>query len=255
MSKKKKRANSQRKNEITKGIFTVLESNPNKSFNYKQIAAKLEIVDTQGRNELIKRLGQLKQKQRIVEVDRGSYKKKQEIKTLLEGVVDMTSSGNAYVVVNELDDDIFVAAHKVNKAFHGDTVQVFVNPRRKGKKLEGQIEKVLKRKKEEYVGIVDKQKTYAFIRPMDQRMYTDIFVPQEKMQKAQNGDKVLVKLGDWPADADSPYGTIIKVLGKPGEHNTEIHSILAEYGLPYEFPHEVEEFCKKVGYLNTTKGN
>lgn len=246
MSKKKKRAKSQRKNEITKGIFTVLESNPNKSFNYKQIAAKLEIVDTQGRNELIKRLGQLKQKQRIVEVDRGSYKKKQEIKTLLEGVVDMTSSGNAYVVVNELDDDIFVPAHKVNKAFHGDTVQVFINPRRKGKKQEGQIEKVLKRKKEEYVGIVDKQKTFAFIRPMDQRMYTDIFVPQDRMQKAQHGDKVLVKLGDWPADADSPYGTIIKVLGKPGEHNTEIHSILAEYGLPYEFPYEVEEFAKKL---------
>ncbi|NKI31233.1 ribonuclease R [Croceivirga thetidis] len=246
MSKKKKRAKSQRKNEITRGIFTILESEPSRSFNYKQIAAKLGISDTQGRNELIRRLGELKQKQRIVEVNRGSYKKKEEVKTFLEGIVDMTSSGNAYVVVDGMDEDIFIANFKLNRALHGDTVKVYLKPRRKGKKNEGEIAQILKRKKEEYVGVVDKQKTFAFVRPMDQKMYTDIFIPQERMNKAEDGDKVLVKLGDWPEDADSPYGTIIKILGKPGEHNTEIHSILAEYGLPYEFPFEVQKFAEKL---------
>ena len=77
-------------------------------------------------------------------------------------------------------------------------------------------------------------------------MYKDIFVPINKINKAEDGDKVLVLLEDWPDNADSPYGKVLKVLGKPGEHNTEIHSILAEYGLPYEFPHEVEEFANKL---------
>jgi ribonuclease R/exosome complex exonuclease DIS3/RRP44 len=246
MSKKKKRARSQRKNEITRGIFTVLEKEPSKSFNYKQIASKLGITDTQDRNELIKRLGQLKSSDRIVEEERGKYKKKPSVHTYFTGKMDLTSSGNGYVIVDELEDDIFVPYNRLNKAFHGDTVEVFLKPRRKGKKQEGEISKVLERKKTSFVGILDKQKTFAFVRPTDPRMYTDIFIPQEKMKKANNGDKVLVHIGDWPNDADSPYGEIIEVLGKPGEHNTEIHAILAEYGLPYEFPYEVEQFANTL---------
>lgn len=246
MSKKKKRTRSQRKNEITKGIFTVLEKEPSKSFNYKQISSKLGITDTQDRNELIKRLGQLKASDRIIEDGRGKYKKKPSLHTYFTGKVDLTSSGNAYILVDELDDDIFVPNNRLNRAFHGDRVEVFLKPRRKGKKSEGEISKVLERKKTAYVGIVDKQKTFAFVRPSDSRMYTDIFVPMDKLKKAEDGDKVLVDLGDWPKDADSPYGEVSQVLGKPGEHNTEIHSILAEYGLPYEFPYEVEQFAETL---------
>ncbi|UII81605.1 ribonuclease R [Flagellimonas sp. CMM7] len=246
MSKKKKRTRSQRKNEITKGIFTVLEKEPSKSFNYKQIAAKLGITDTQDRNELIKRLGQLKSTDRIIEEERGKFKKKPSLHTYFTGKVDLTSSGNAYIVVDELDDDIFVPYNRLNRALHGDSVEVFLKPRRNGKKPEGEIAKILERKKTSYVGIVDKQKTFAFVRPSDSRMYKDIFIPMEKLNKAEDGDKVLVDLGDWPKDADSPYGEVTQILGKPGEHNTEIHSILAEYGLPYEFPYEVEQFAQTL---------
>ncbi|MEM9646877.1 MAG: ribonuclease R [Bacteroidota bacterium] len=246
MSKKKKRARSQRKNEITKGIFTVLEKEPSKSFNYKQIAAKLGLSDTQERNLLIKRLGQLKSSDRILETERGRFKKKPSLHTYYTGKVDLTTSGNAYIIAEELDDDVFIPYKKLNRAFHGDLVEVFLKPRRNGKKPEGEIAKVLERRKSTYVGIVDKQKTFAFVRPSDPKMYTDIFVPLEKLKKAKDGEKVVVKLGDWPKDADSPYGEVTEVLGKPGEHNTEIHSILAEYGLPYEFPYEVEQFAKTL---------
>lgn len=246
MSKKKKRTRSQRTNEITKGIFTVLEKEPSKSFNYKQIAANLGITDTQDRNELIKRLGQLKSSDRIVEEERGKFKKKPSLNTYFTGKVDLTSSGNAYILVDELDDDIFVHNNRLNRAFHGDSVEVFLKPRRNGKKAEGEISKILERKKTSYVGIVDKQKTFGFVRPSDPRMYKDIFVPMDKLNNAEDGDKVLVDLGDWPKDADSPYGKVVQILGKPGEHNTEIHSILAEYGLPYEFPYEVEQFAKTL---------
>ena len=139
MSKKKKRASSQRKNEITKGIFTILEKEPTKSFNYKQIAAKLGITDTRDRNDLIKRLGQLKATERIVEVERGRYKKIASLNTYFEGKVDVTQNGNAYVIVENQEEDIFVPAGKLNRAFHGDTVEDFMKPRRNGKKPEGEI--------------------------------------------------------------------------------------------------------------------
>ncbi|MGJ8737578.1 ribonuclease R [Zobellia laminariae] len=243
MSNNKKKARNHRANEITKGIFTVLEKDPKKSFNYKQIAAKLGLDNTQDRNQLIKRLGQLKEKNRIQEEGRGNYMAIESTKKYQTGKVDLTGRGNAYVVIEGMDDDVFVQANKVNKAFHGDTVEVYIFPRRKGKKLEGEIANIIERKKTEFVGIVDIQKTFAFVRPTDFRMYTDFFVPKDGIKGANDGDKVIVRLDSWDSKDDSPTGTIIEVLGKPGEHNTEIHAILAEYGLPYDFPTEVERFA------------
>ncbi|PCJ91868.1 MAG: ribonuclease R [Flavobacteriaceae bacterium] len=246
MTKKNKKAKSLKKNEITKGIFTVLEKDPNKDFNYKQIASKLGIINANDRNELIKRLVQLKERKRILEVSRGKYKVIANTKSYHNGRVDVTGRGNAYVVIEEMEKDVFVPYNKLNKAFHGDIVEVYIYPQKKGKKLEGEINAIVERKKTTFVGIVDLQKTFAFVKPSDFRMYTDIFVPLDKIGKANNGDKVVVEIKEWPSKADSPFGEIIEVLGVPGEHNTEIHSILAEYGLPYKFPIEIEHFADKI---------
>ena len=246
MSNRNKKARNHKTNEITKGIFTVLEKEPNKTFNYKQIAAKIGVTETQDRNTLIKRLVQLKEKKRIKEVDRGNYQMIDDVRTYHEGKVDITGRGNAYIVIEGMDDDVFVPNNKINKAFHKDIVEVFIYDRKKGKKLEGEVHKILERNKTTFVGIVDMQKTFAFVRPTDFRMYTDIFVSNDKLAGAQNGDKVIVEITDWPDDVGSPFGKITEVLGKPGEHNTEIHSILAEYGLPYEFPVEVERFADEL---------
>ncbi|MFH6603105.1 ribonuclease R [Maribacter algicola] len=245
MSKKKKAINH-RKNEITKGIFTVLEKNPKKSFNYKQIASQIGINDAHDRNLLIKRLVQLKEKKRIIEETRGSYKALAPTKKYHTGTVDITGRGNAYIIIEGFDDDVFVPFNKLKKAFHKDTVEVYVFPKRNSKKLEGEITKVIARNKTSFVGIVDLQPNFAFVRPTDFKMYTDIFIPKDKIGKAKNGDKVLVDILEWPDDRDSPIGEINEILGKPGEHNTEIHSILAEYGLPYEFPVEVERFADSI---------
>jgi ribonuclease R/exosome complex exonuclease DIS3/RRP44 len=245
MSKKKKRAKSHKKNEITKGIFNVLEKEPSKSFNYKQVASKLDLIDTESRNLLIRRLGELKNEKRILENTRGKY---QAITNgeYYQGKVDITARGNAYVVVDELENDIFVPYNRINRAFHGDIVEVDILNKKSNKKPEGEIKKILERKKKRFVGIVDLQKTFAFIRPTDIRMYTDIFIPPEGVGKAKNGEKVLVEIIEWPDKAESPYGKIIEILGKPGEHHTEIHAILAEYGLPSEFPAEVENFANTL---------
>ena len=246
MSNRNKKARNHRRNEITKGIFTVLEKEPKKSFNYKQIAAKIGITDASDRNNLIKRLVQLKEKKRIREVSRGNYQMLENTKTYHEGVVDITGKGNAYIVIEGMEDDVFVPSNKLNKAFHKDRVSVYIYPRRDKKKLEGAIESVIERHKTTFVGILDMQKTFAFVRPTDFRMYTDIFVSLDKIKDANNGDKVIVEITEWPEGVDSPYGMVTEVLGKPGEHNTEIHSILAEYGLPYEFPAEVQRFADNL---------
>ncbi|MCM4172492.1 ribonuclease R [Arenibacter sp. TNZ] len=246
MSKNNNRNKNQRKNEITRGIFTVLEKEPEKSFNYKQIAAKIGVVDANDRNTLIQRLVELKEKKRILEEERGAYKAIAANKTYHTGTVDITGRGNAYIIVEGLDDDVFVPFNKLKKAFHKDVVEVYIFPRRKGKKLEGEITKIVSRNKMAFVGIMDMQKDFAFVRPTDYRMYTDIFVAKNKISTAEDGDKVIVEINEWPDNADSPFGTITQVLGKPGEHNTEIHSILAQYGLPYEFPTEVEMYANTL---------
>ncbi|MCE2613586.1 ribonuclease R [Flavobacteriaceae bacterium D16] len=245
MAKKKKRLKNHRRNEITKGIFNVLESNTKQSFNYKQIASKLGIDDTEGRNLLIQRLGQLTEKKRIQQAERGRYKAISK-GNVVEGYIQVTARGNAYVVSDELEEDVFVPFNRINRAFHGDKVEVAVFPKSRSKKIEGEIKGILERRKSSFVGIVDMQKSFAFVRPTDSRMYTDIFVPKEKIGKAQDGDKVLAEIYQWGEKEDSPRGIITEILGKPGEHHTEIHAILAEYGLPAAFPLEVERYAEKL---------
>ena len=245
MTKKKKRLKNHRRNEITKGIFKVLEREPKTSFNYKQIAAKLDITDTEGRNLLIKRLGELKSKDRIKEEGRGKFKAISN-GLFYEGILDITGRGNAYVICEDLENDVFVPFNRLNRAFHRDKVEVYVYPKTRSKKIEGEIRRVLERRKNTFVGIVDMQRSFAFVRPTDFKMYTDIFVPQEHINKAKDGDKVLVEITRWAEKDDSPSGKILEVLGKPGEHHTEIHAILADYGLPAAFPDEVEIFAKNL---------
>lgn len=245
MSKNNKRIKSQRKNEITKGIFTILEKEPKKSFNYKQLASKLDITDTEGRNLLIKKLGELNAKKRILEEDKGKYKALIN-GTYAKGRVDVTARGNAYVVIEDQEEDVFVPYNKLNKAFHGDIVEVKFAAKRNSRKVEGEVINIIERKKSSFVGIVDMQKTFAFVRTTDFKMYTDIFIPIDKVGKAKQGEKVVVRILEWPDTADSPYGEIIEVLGMPGEHDTEIHSILAEYGLPYEFPADIASFANQL---------
>src|SRR5690606_29074413 len=226
-------------------ILKILLLNPTQTFNYKQISSKLGLDDASSRNQIIKKLKELQGKQQIEEKDRGHYriKKGNQYHT---GKLDMTTRGQGYVIVEGLEDDVFVNSKNINKAFHGDEVEVYIYKRRKNATLEGQITNIIKRNKTEFVGVIDIQKNFAFVATSEIKMYTDIFVSKDNIGKAEQGDKVLVRIEEWPEKADSPYGKVIKVLGKPGEHNTEIHSILAQYGLPYDFPEEVEKFAENL---------
>jgi len=244
--KKNKSLAKRNKHELIKAIFSVLHEHPEESFNYKQIAAKLHITDAPRRDMLVKQLVQLKEKKRIVEIDRGKYQAI-PMQHYYVGTLDVSSRGNGYVIVDGLDNDIFVAQNFLNKALHGDLVEVYVFPRfRNRNKMEGEISKVLERNKVRFVGTVQMHKNFAFVVPTDARMYTDFFVLKDKLNGAQDGDRVIVRIEDWKDKSDSPMGVVEQILGKPGEQTTEMHSILAEYGLPYTYPEEVEAFAKKL---------
>jgi ribonuclease R len=233
--------------DFTGKIQKILAANANRAFNYKQIAAILERDDTKSRNEIIRDLKILATKKQIIEAEPGKYLIKAISKDYYEGTIDMTSRKTAYFVCkDEFPEDVFIPTNNLNRALDGDRVQVYVYNRRKGKRPEGEVVEVIERKKTEFVGVIDIQKNFAFVSTANAKMYTDIFVPKDKIGDAQQGDVVVVKIEDWPKKADSPFGSVIQVLGKPGEHDTEIHAILAEYGLPYEFPPEVEASAEKL---------
>jgi len=244
MSKKPKKLGKKPK-DFTAQIFKILSREPSKSFNYKQIAAVLELSDTKSRNEIIRDLKILKAQDKIHETEIGKYQiiSKAEY---YEGIVDMTSRKTGYFVCDELEDDVFIPFINLNHALDGDKVKAYIYNRRSSRKPEAEVLEILERKKSEFVGVIDVQKNFAFVTTVNAKMYTDIFIPKNKIGDAEHGDVVLVTLEDWPKKADSPFGSVIKVLGKPGEHNTEIHAILAEYGLPYDFPIEVEAYANKI---------
>ena len=227
-------------------ILKILSQNANKPFNYKQICAVLELNDTKSRNEIIKDLKILAAQKVIIESEPGKYLVKAVSQDYYEGTIDMTSRRTAYFICEDFEDDVFIPTNNLNHALDKDKVKVYVYNRRRGKKPEGEVIEVLERSKTEFVGVIDIQKNFAFVSTANAKMYTDIFIPKDKYFGAENGDVVVVKIEDWPKKADSPFGSVIKVLGKPGEHNTEIHAILAEYGLPYDFPIEVEVFAQKL---------
>ncbi|MHC5310720.1 ribonuclease R [Myroides sp. LJL116] len=231
--------------DLSTKILKVLSKSANKSLNYKQIAAKLEITDTAGRNQIIRDLKFLHSNQKIEETEPGKYKFIGQ-SNYYEGQVDMTARKTGYFVCEDLEEDVFIPSNNLNKALHGDTVKVYIYNKRRGKKPEAEVVEIIKRNKTQFVGVIDIQPNFAFVSTANPKMYTDIFIPKDKIGEAQNKDVVLVELEAWPERADSPFGRILRILGKQGEHNTEIHAILAEYGLPAEFPAEVEEFTQKI---------
>jgi ribonuclease R len=227
-------------------IIKILSQSANKAFNYKQIGAKLELDDTQSRNQIIKDLKILAASKKIIESEPGKYLIKATSKEYYEGKIDMTGRKTAYFVCPEFEEDVFIPTNNLNHALDKDTVKVYVYNKRSGKRAEGEVIDVVERYKTDFVGVIDIQKNFSFVSTANPKMYTDIFIPKDKIGEAEQGDVVLVHIEDWPARADSPFGKVVKVLGKPGEHDTEIHAILAEYGLPAEFPIEVETFAQKI---------
>ncbi|WP_457610546.1 ribonuclease R [Lutibacter sp.] len=231
--------------DLTQKILKILNQSPTKGYNYKQISSKLALTDANARNQIIQKLEALKAQQKIEEVERGKFKIITNNKYYI-GIIDATANGNAYFVCDDLEHDIYIPARNLNKALNKDTVKIYLYNRRNSKKQEGDVIEIIKRFKTEFVGVLQLNRNFGFVIPDDSKMYADIFIPQKKLKGAEDGVKVLVEITDWPEKSKNPFGKIKEILGIPGDHNTEIHSILLEYGLPYKFPENVEEEAAKI---------
>jgi ribonuclease R len=250
MTKKKKSIFKKKGNvvkDLTRNIFKVLNEDNEKSYNHKQIAAKLKISDTDGKTQIIKKLAELATSKQIKEVDRGKFQVNVDKKYSI-GTLDVTSTGNGYFVTDDYEDDIFIPNINLGKGLHNDTVKAYVYKRRSGKKYEADVVEIIERAKTDFVGVLqkNKNKNFGFVVADNNKMYADIFISENKMNGAVDGDKVQAKLIDWPKNSKNPFGKITTVLGKPGDHNTEMHSILLEYDLPFEFEPEVEKDAENL---------
>lgn len=239
--------NNHKLQEIGRLILRFMNNNSSKIYNYKQLADGIDYKNPRQRELVIQSLHKLLSDQRIKEVEKGKYIINLKIEGTLTGTIDFNQTGNAYVKVENLEDDVFIHSKNVKDALQGDTVLI-VTYKFKGKKMEGSVLEVMKRKRDQFVGTFQfiKHKDFGFVVGDKKHINTDIFIPQGKIGGAQDGDKVVVKMIDWKAGEKNPEGEIISVLGAPGEHETEIHSILAEYGLPYDFPAEVEKEAQDI---------
>jgi ribonuclease R len=233
--------------EIGRLILRFMNENTTKIYNYKQISDGIDHKNPRQRELVIQALHKLQASERIKETEKGKYIINLNIKGTLTGKIDFNQSGNAYVSVEGLEDDIFIHSKNVKDALQGDKVLI-VTYTYKGKKLEGSVLEVLERTRTEFVGTLQvvTHKDFGFVVCDKKSINTDIFIPKGKFGGAEDGDKVIVKMTEWRPGDKNPEGEIIQVLGAPGEHETEIHSILAEYGLPYEFPEEVERDADKI---------
>ncbi|OWK74960.1 ribonuclease R [Flavobacteriaceae bacterium JJC] len=250
MAKKSKfisHKNNHKLQEIGRLILGFMNKQSSKIYNYKQIADGIDYKNPRQRELVIQSLHKLLSDERIKEVEKGKYIINLHIEGTLTGIIDFNQAGNAYVNVDGMDGDVFIHSKNVKDALQGDKVLI-VTYHFKGRKLEGSVLEVIERNRDEFVGTFQliKHKDFGFVVCDKKTINTDIFVPKGKIGGAQDGDKVVVKMTDWKAGEKNPEGEIIKVLGAPGEHETEIHSILAEYGLPYSFPEEVEKEADEI---------
>lgn len=171
-------------------------------------------------------------------------RRENKIKNRFVGILDVSVRGVAAIVCEGLEEKIYL--ENIGQYLHNDFVEVYVFLRRKKNKYYGEITKLLKREKKNYVGKIEISEKFSFVMVDNKRIHVDIFVPISMINKAKNNDKVLVEITEWKKNSQSPNGIIKKVLGVEGEHNTEIHSILAEYGLPYDFEKEIKEFADNI---------
>jgi ribonuclease R len=235
-----------KRRDLKRQVVKVFDQAGRKELNYKQVCSRLHITSKEEKNTIIQIMGALALEGRIEQVARGKFRNKQQVSSLT-GTVDMNYKGAAYVVPETGEgDDVFISPKNLNHALDGDVVRVITFARRKNKKLEGEIVEILERARTEFVGTIEISPNFAFLVPDHKKMLVDLYIPLEKIKGAKHGQKAIGRITDWPEHASSPFGEVVEVLGNPGEHETEIHAILAEYGLPYRFPKEVEHVADKI---------
>jgi len=249
MSKNKKNKKAQlvetfNKPKLKNAILAFFYDQPEKTFNYKQIAEQLKIKDPEITKLVFIVLEELTENENLQSVQRGKYKLISRGGTIV-GTVEIQPQGFAYIVSEELEKPVLVSARNLNHAMEGDKVKVSLYAMRKKQQPEGEVIEIVERAKSVFVGTISKSRNFAFFIPSGKSAF-DLFIPNEKLNGAKDGQKAIAKITEWPAKAKNPFGEIIEVLGDVGDNNAEMHAILAEYDLPLRFPENVLKAAEKI---------
>ena len=247
MAKKKKNKKKQsfNKHSLIKEVMKVFRLNPKKTFNYRQVSKEIGIKENSIKELLIAVLYDLQEQEKLILISPGKYKYKKN-HSFIEGVADVTTSGNAYVRVDKMEQDIFIKEKYLLNAISGDFVRVSLFSTFKKRKPEGEITEIIKRNKTQLVGVVHFSEKTAFVLINDPRIHFDVFLPNKERKKVKDGQQIVVNITDWGNKTTNPTGEVLTILGYPGEHSVEIHSILAEHELPNEFSDAIEEAAQAI---------
>lgn len=234
-----------RKKELITSVTQFLTENNDKQYNYKQIAAAINVRSEEGRRQLVKVLDKLRDEDLLLETSRGRYRINNR-GLMLEGRFERRSNGKNFFVPDDDANIIYIPERNSKHAMNGDRVRVQLLAKRKRAETEGTVVEILQHTQSRFVGVLEVQKHFAFLVMDNKYLSNDIFIPKEDLNGAGNGDKVVVEIVEWPEKANNPVGKVIDVLGKPGQNDTEMHAILAQYDLPYKYPAEVEKYAATI---------
>jgi len=248
-SKKSSEGGKDSRNDLRKTILEAFHRQPNKPLNHKQVAALLGVKDLKARALIERILREETDKDNLLERGRGRYVSAALPEETIIGNLDITRNGRGYLIVEGRETDIAIPRGRTSTAMRGDTVEVVFNPN--AAKPEGKVVRIVERARSSFVGVLDKTTRFAFCLPSDQRLHVDFFIPDENLNGALHGQKVIVELVSWNNERDNPVAKVTKVLGKPGDNDVEMNAIMAEFGLPVEFPEEVLDDAEKISEIIT----
>jgi ribonuclease R len=250
MSKRKKTKGSPDKNNIGRiksSIIELFDSNPGQAYSIKQIAKKIGLKKRDDIKTATFIIFEMEDDGRIQELPNGSYAVKGAASgKQTTGIVDHVNARFAYIRIGEGKPDVYIKTRDLGSAMDGDTVTIAIMPGRQGEHQEGRVVNVLKRNRTRFVGRVELSKNYAFVVPDFRKIHQDFFVYPEHINGAKSNDKVIVEIIEWASGEKNPTAKVVDILGKAGENEAEIHSIMAEFGLPFDFPENVEKEANKI---------
>jgi ribonuclease R len=229
-----------KKKDMAAAVLQFFNQNREKQLNYKQIAAALDIQGSDARAVLVKVLDKMRDEDTLLETSRGKYRVNNR-GLMLEGRFERRNYGKNFFVPDDETNQIIIHERNSKHAMNGDRVRVQLLAKRKRSDTEGVVIEILKRAQTHFVGVLDVQKHFAFLLSESKNLANDIFIPKEDLNGAKNGDKVVVEIVEWPEKSNNPIGRVVDLLGQPGQNDTEMHAILAQYGLPYRYPEKVEK--------------
>lgn len=227
-------------------IINLFREFPDNKFSLKHLASASGGATKEGRYETRQIVDQLLAENTIEECSREKYCLSHRERPRMEGIVDMISTGAMYIKSEGLERDVYVSQRNSVNALNGDRVEFVITRHSHAGSLEGEITRIVERSRRQYVGVAEVGDHQIFIKMDSRRMPMDVYLSKRENPTVQNGDKVTIRIADWPIGSKSPSGELIEVLGRAGENNTEMHAILAEYGLPFQFEQKIEDAAQSI---------